>query len=239
MNLKYRDVGVWLAEARALPKRDLDNLLLFTGAEGAGKSTIAYQVLKALDPSFSLKRVAFSVQDFIRLSASVPRGAAYWGDEMLLNKRKSMTRDNIALLDHLQVCRGLNHHMAICFPHDMLLDEAVLNHRVRWNVHVPVRGIFEIRERTRFFRPGRPHAPPVFGWKKVGRFRFAANRGPEWEAYLLAKEAHMRESARQLGGDEIEEDGGPVSDEEAFVREIVPWRAALDENGGPPRAVRQ
>jgi hypothetical protein len=193
MGARFRTVHEWLADCRSTVRRDLDNLILFTGAEGSGKSTVAVQVMRALDGSFGVERIHFGIRAFLGGAPGTPQFGAVLGDEMLVNKRKAMYGDTLELLDFLQICRGLNLHMGICFPHESLLDTAILNTRVRWKVHVAKRGSMVVSERrSRTFRAKGGVERTVHVWVERGRWRFGENTGPMWEAYLAKKAAHMR-----------------------------------------------
>lgn len=195
----FKNVGEWLSECRSIVRQDLDNVILFTGAEGSGKSTLMYQVMKALDPNFSLDQIGFSVKDYIRIAKQSPKFAAVASDEFLVNRRKAMRRDTVDLLDFLQECRGLNLHHALCFPHVDLLDRAILDYRVRWHVYIPKRGLFQVKERVKWYKPG---GVEEYSWRVVGAWNYRPNSGAEWQAYQDAKMAHMM---RDEGEEESEE----------------------------------
>lgn len=199
--MKWRNVHDWIKFMEDHVRRDDDNLLLFTGKEGIGKSTLMIQVMKALDPDFNEDRIHFSVEDFLHDVVDVPRYGAISMDEALINRRKSGSKTNIRLLDHLQVCRGLNHHIAICFPHESRLDRAVLEDRVHFKIVVPKRGEFRVFEkRKREWRDPRTGEIQLFvDWVIVGAWTFAKNTGPLAEAYDMKKEMAMR--ARAAGED--------------------------------------
>lgn len=191
----FVSVSQWLSECKRVIREDLDDIILVTGVEGSGKSNLAYQFGKALDPTFGLHQIGFSVPDYIDICKNLPqpdgKGKAVQCDEFLVNKRKAMRRETVDLLDFLQECRGLNLHHIICFPHVDLLDKAVYDYRVRWHVHIPKRGVFEIKERHKYFGPG---GTEQYYWKVVGRFIFGPNSGLEWDAYKQAKHEHMMRS---------------------------------------------
>lgn len=190
--MRYQRIEDWIAECRQTVRNDYDNLILFTGPEGVGKSTIQFQVLRALDPNFNVDNLAFTVEDFISMAMDAPKFSAVGADEALLNHRKAMHGPTIQLLDFLQICRGLNLHLGICFPHEAMLDGAVKNFRVRWNIHVPARGKMLLRYRTNRTVRTRTETILVHDWAVMGAWNTKPNSGPEWEAYKERKEEHMR-----------------------------------------------
>lgn len=186
----------WVRHCQATVRNDLDNLILFVGPEGAGKSTFALQVMRALDPSFGAGRITFDIAEFLQAARETPPYCSVLADELLINRRKAMQSGTVALLDFLQTCRGLNLHLGVCFPHEALLDQAVLRHRVRYKVECsapPRRGVAVVYERmtkTLRERTGEIRVIPI--WVKRGAWRFKENEGGLWEDYLLKKGEHMR-----------------------------------------------
>lgn len=208
----------YIRYCQRLIQEDWDNLMLFTGPEGSGKTTWATQVLTALDPGGfpgpapGVERIQFTHDGFLKIAAAAPRGAAMLWDEGRLHKRRAMHGTTLDVLDHLQDCRALNHHMGICFPHERQLDSAVKDHRVRHRWHVPRRGLAVLYERHEArLRRG----DSSFYWRATGdAFNFKANRGPKWAAYNARKETHMRRS-------EVNEDklGFDVEAADAILRD--------------------
>jgi hypothetical protein len=186
----FKSVHEWLAECRALtaPSSDLDDIILITGSEGSGKSSLALQVGAALDPEFSLSSIGFNVSEYMELARKMPARRVVMSDEFLVNKRKAMRRETVDLLDFLQECRGLNLHHLICFPHADLLDKAVMDFRVRWHVHIPRRGLFQVKEKVKWYASG---GVEQVSWRVVGQWFFNAPKGPLVEAYREAKANHM------------------------------------------------
>jgi ABC-type dipeptide/oligopeptide/nickel transport system ATPase component len=188
MARRYATIHEWLNECRRTVQKDLDNIILFSGEEGSGKSTIMYQIMKALDPTFGVYRIGFTIEDYINNAKRLEKGQAVSCDELLAHRRKSMHGSTLELLEFLQVCRGLNLHHALCFPHETMLDRAIMDFRVRHWLHVPKRGVLHIKEKFTYFLPG---GEETKGWRIAAIFHFRENKGPEWEAYLEAKAAHM------------------------------------------------
>lgn len=238
---RYVSVHEWLEDCRAIVRDDKDNLILFTGPEGEGKSTIAFQVLHALDPAFGVDRVFFGIRGFLDGAPRAPQYGAVLADELLSNKRKAMFRDTIELLDFLQVCRYMNLHMGICFPHVDLFEGAILNYRVRWQVHVPRRGVFYLKERvSRTYRSRSGVEKTIHSWIIRGSWRFKGNSGPLWEQYLAAKDNHIRTRNVEIVG------APPTTKPGAMAPSSFEWYAGLrdafrtlrqkDADAAPPRA---
>jgi hypothetical protein len=180
----------FIRHCKGLTRKDWDDVHLFTGVEGAGKTTWAFQIMRALDPDFGLHAVHFPHDAFLDYCTHAPRDSAALWDEGRLNKRRAMHGSTLDVLDFLQDCRALNLHLGICFPHEALLDNAVKDHRVRWRHHIIRRGLSKLMIRQeRHGRGGKSY----WIWVETGDvFAFKENKGALWQAYRIAKEDHMR-----------------------------------------------
>ena len=207
--LKYQDVRAWIKDCRETVRSDLDNLVLLTGPEGQGKSTLELQLARALDPTIQLGQITFGVKEFLETAQGTEKYRVVCADELLVNKRKGMHGTTIRLLDFLQTCRSLNLHLLVCFPHEDLLDIAILNYRVRWKIHIPRRGLWVLSERiSRTYKHRNGSEETVFNWVERGKWTFEANTGPFWQAYLAKKEEHVRLQNMDEDEEEFVEDLG-------------------------------
>jgi hypothetical protein len=182
----------WLDYCNRVVRDDHDNLLLYTGPEGSGKSNLALQHLQYADPTFTIDRVYFTIDDFLHGVRHVPRYGAVLLDEAMVNRRRSMHGANIRFLEFLQTCRGLNLHIGLCFPHSEMLDRGILNYRVRWNCHKVRRDAWMLRRRARCEDREHPDAPTYYWARDDGRWICYPVDGPIWGAYLRMKEEAMR-----------------------------------------------
>lgn len=214
----------WLRFCRTLPQDGWDNVMLFTGPEGVGKSTIAWRVLRELDPTFSAARVHFGARAFLANAASTPRGGAVLADEIELNKRRGMHGTTLDLMDFLKDCRALNLHIGFCFPHESLFDEGILNTRVRWKIHIPARGRMVLSERvTREVSNREGGTDQIHRWVERGKWQgIAPNQGPLWSEYVQKKELHMLALGERYAAEEQGLGGGvDVTEATVFFRNWV------------------
>lgn len=182
----------WITQARALPKQDLDDVILFEGDEGVGKSTLAFQIARAIDPGFNVDRVYFDIEPFMEAAKRLPPGSFILADEILAGNRHAMWGENVAFLDFLQMCRAQNLHLGLCFPHAEILDKPILDLRVRYRVNVPSRGVAWLHSRKVYYAGD---GERVTSWKPHFRWRFGPNAGPLWEAYKAIKSDRIRRAA--------------------------------------------
>lgn len=227
MRWKYPRVEDWIRECRRIPGGDEDNLILFTGQVRSGKSTFAYQVLKALDPTFGPHRVAFRIKDFLILAKSTPAGGAILLDEANLFATETMSKITKLFFEHLKDCGALNQHIGICFPWREKFHNGIKTYRLRWNVDMPRRGLACLHEPRHIRWQSRDGEGLTVRWPKVGAWETDKNEGPEWQAYLAAKELHMR--THGVLSDEAEEEDDAESPPPIDAEQRARMLADLEE----------
>lgn len=112
---------------REVLKKDRDKYILIDGREGAGKSLLAMQWSKVLDPNFTIDKVAFNADQFIKLVKSPNRKK---GDCILLDEafssasaRSSLSHINKAMITVATEMRQLNLFVIIVLPSFFDLDK--------------------------------------------------------------------------------------------------------------------
>ena len=116
-------------------EKDWDMCWIYSGYEGAGKSTTCIQDAKYLDPTLDIDRICFSPEDFeekIKRKDFLKRGNALVLDEgFILNARASMTEINRKFLSVLAECRQKNLFLFIVVPNFFDLDKNICLWRSR------------------------------------------------------------------------------------------------------------
>lgn len=185
---------------RTTDEQDDDDLIVISGDTGAGKSTVALLFGVALDPAFGVERVIFEIEAWMRAASHTPAGGVLVCDEFLASARKAMHGEMIDLNDFLQICRGLNLHLIVCYPDEETMDKPILK-RARWWIYVEKfvdrfgverrRFIVHKRTKRRLWQKDGTWKN-VYRYPEVGRWRFGPNEGPLVDAYLVKKKWHMR-----------------------------------------------
>jgi len=122
-------------------KEDLDNIIGIDGAEGVGKSSIAYWIAKKYNPDFDMKAsyaVSFDeLLDKIHEYNGKDDGAVFWLDEAtkIGNKREWASKDNVAFMKLLQMFRSRHWLLLLCIPSVGDLDIYLREQRIRYEVH--------------------------------------------------------------------------------------------------------
>ena len=180
------NLSSWLEDIRVRTRDDYDEMIAVIGYVGNGKSSLAWWLGHALDPTFTHERMAFSSEEMQRILADIGPGQVAVLDEGVegLYSRDSMTRPNKQLVKWLDVCRARRAILVVCMAHVKWLDDRVRGDRARWGVEVPSRGRAVVREPR---RAGPFDEDTSTTWVPRFSFRFPAPRGPDWDAYLARK----------------------------------------------------
>ena len=119
---------------------DLDNVLCISGAEGSGKSNLAYWVEKKYDPNFDMeKSYVYSFDDLltkIHEYGEADEGSIFWMDEAtnISNNRDWMHTDNKQFVTMLEMFRSRKWCLILCIPDYNRLDVYLREQRVRYSL---------------------------------------------------------------------------------------------------------
>lgn len=132
-----------------LRKNDKDCILVVDGKEGTGKSTIGLQFCKLIDPTFNLKKVVFTPEEFKQVIYDAKNGEAIMYDEAFtgFSSRASLSGINRMLISLMMQIRQKNLFIVIVLPTIFLLDKYISLFRTRCLIHV-----YENKGRRGFYK---------------------------------------------------------------------------------------
>jgi len=123
-NIMMQFIPKWRNEVL---KKDRDKVIALDGREGSGKSVLAQQLAKELDPNFDVTKIAFNSDEFMKMVKSTDRkkGDCIILDEAFLaaNSRSSMSLINRAMVGLATEMRQLNLFIIIVLPSFFDLDK--------------------------------------------------------------------------------------------------------------------
>lgn len=114
-----------------LQKQNDDAMLLIDGPEGSGKSTVAFQLATALDPTWTPETgLIIDFEDWEQVY-DLGTGRVFILDEGgdLMFSRDSLQRENKLIVRMFQMARIFNHIIIICCPNIHWVDLYVRDHR--------------------------------------------------------------------------------------------------------------
>ena len=120
--------------------KDRDFVMVIDGEEGVGKSVLAMQIAKYLDPEFNLDKICFNSDSFIKAikSPEMKKGACIVLDEAFsaINSRASMTEVNRSMIGVATEMRQRNLFVIIVLPSFFDLDKYFALWRCKSLIHV-------------------------------------------------------------------------------------------------------
>jgi hypothetical protein len=119
-------------------QNDEDYVLLFDGPERGGKSTLAQQVARVVDPSFNHERMCIDIDEFSRALDTAEKGQAVVFDEAYRGLSSEGWQDKVAKLLRTKFMEmgQKNLFVIIVAPNMFLLHKYIVLHRSRSFIHV-------------------------------------------------------------------------------------------------------
>jgi len=125
---------------------DNDYCMIIDGKEGSGKSTLGATCCLAVDPNFSVDKIAFTGTEFLKVMHKAKYGSAVMWDEAEIGafSRDSVGKINKLIVTALMVSRAKRLFLCIIIPSFFVLDKYLRMHRVGMLIHVIRRGEFAV-----------------------------------------------------------------------------------------------
>jgi len=194
----------------ALKTQDKDYVICVDGKEGAGKSTLAFQIGKYVDKTLDTTRVVFSPDDFREAILRSKKGQCIIYDEAFtgFSSRSSLSPVNRVLVSLSMQMRQKNLFIIIVLPTIFLLDKYMALFRTKVLIHVfesrSKRGYFKVfNSRTKKYLILTGQKTMSYTHKSVrtnfrGRFygKFALGGDDVKEIYLKKKEKALSDSEK-------------------------------------------
>ena len=220
-----------------------DALLIVDGPRRAGKSTVAQQMARVLDPTFNLSHIIYGLGDAKDKLSTLPDGSAIVFDEssLMFNSKESMRSFQINFLKWLDVAGQKRFILILCLPTVFDLTRSIIE-KVRFLIHVYTdaklnRGhavyFGEKRLRTLYAlgKPLRSYNKPAAEFP----FNFPDYQvlGEEYEDYLkLKRDSLLEAEAALVGGKDKPAD--PKIAKKVVTDQIVDFFAYMKARGKIP-----
>ena len=155
-----------------LEKKDKDCIIAIDGGEGTGKSWLAMQLGKYVDPSLDLSRIVFTPDEFREAVYRADKRQCIIYDEAFtgFSSRSSLSNINRTLVSLMMQVRQKNLFIIIVLPTVFLLDKYIALFRTRVLIHV-----YENKGRRGFFR--------IYSKKK--KAELVLSKGAKTYSYLI------------------------------------------------------
>lgn len=179
---------------QAILKKDMDFLLVITGAERVGKSSLALHTATTIQPDFSVEQVVFDIQTLYEQVYKLKPGSVVIIDEgaTAFFSRDAMSGDVKDGVKLLTVMGERNLFVIICVPSFFILDKYIREYRVSGVAKVIDRGKFRYYSRPRLKKSFQGKTNKRFSWKSpVFEERFPAFTGKIWNEYTAKKAEYL------------------------------------------------
>ncbi len=183
----------------SVEKKDFDHVILVDGQEGSGKTVFTLQQALILDPKFTLDKVCFTPQEFIKAVTNAKPHSCIVFDEAFtgLSSRSSLTEMNQLLVALMMEMRQKNLFIILVMPSFFMLDKYAVLHRAKGLFHVRLnkgrRGYWEYYNKAKmkvlYFQGKKLYDYGVVKRHRFGRFR---------EQYTVNEEDYREKKAKAL-----------------------------------------
>ncbi len=217
--------------------------IIIDGREtGVGKSALAINIARRLDPKFELSNLVYSAQELFRLYESRPSGSVALYDESvlgLLSRKGSRDEELTGLIGALSIVRKNGLATILCVPKIMMLDTIVRNGLAPHWIFVEARGRARVHRAHKgaHYRISQPRLPydlwkavSPLGWKNL-------DRDPFFEAYKRNAIERNREYFREqavIAAAKRRRLLGPAAEDQTVPRGNVSERAVSPSAAAAP-----
>jgi hypothetical protein len=182
-----------------IDKKDFDWVWIIDGSEGSGKSVLAQQLAKVLDPTFNLDRMCMSPREFTKCVIHARKGECVIFDEAFtgLSSRASLTEINRLLVSLMMEMRQKNLFVIIVMPTFFLLDKYVALFRARGLFHVYLKS--GKRGRWIYFNSKKKKQLYLIGKKLYSYSKPKSNfKGRFMDQYTIDEESYREKKRKAL-----------------------------------------
>lgn len=202
----------WLSKALDITKKELlkddDAVLIIDGPERSGKSVLAMQVAKKVDPTFCIDRMCISSEQFINALNKAEKGQAVVFDESFrgLASSDSYAETNKLLVSKMMEMGQKNLFVLIVMPTFFLLRTYVAVFRSRGLLHVYRQD--NERGRWSYFSSDRKKALYIYGKKTLSytgnKFPKLNRRGRFLDQYTIPEKEYRQKKEDEFNRSEVE-----------------------------------
>ena len=179
---------------RAIIEKDMDFLLVITGRERIGKSSLGLHTAVTIQPDFDVSQIVFDIQTLYEQVYSLKPGSVVIIDEgaTAFFSRDAMSTDVKDGIKLLTVMGERNLFVIICVPSFFILDKYIREYRVSGIARVVARGRFKYYSRSRLKRSFKGKTNKRFNWRNPSfKDSFPAFTGKLWEEYTERKAEYL------------------------------------------------
>jgi len=182
------------------PNKKFDCIVLITGPRRTGKSTLAVQIARKVDPHFDINHIAFRLDDFNEIIRTNPTANPAKGiyPQVILDEagfdlfsQNWMQQVQKNLVRKFEVIGARNQIVYLVLPHRMMLNKGIREGMIHYWLNVST---FEQHRGFAELRKGYENLWKLeMYWKPMCAFTFNDVSDEMWKAYNVKKEAFIDE----------------------------------------------
>lgn len=220
------NVQAWVRMARRRVRMRKDLLCLIGGPERSGKSTLAYELGEAIDPTFGPDRMCFDQDELVQKALRLPPGSVIVLDEPIYGawSGDAQSRENKNLAKFWTICGERYLIGIIIHPNKKKLDANFREHRCLWWMHV-----FERRDLTKSTFKAHKAVRNPYTEKTYWKALFTADYGPRNDPSFLEYQRRKSAFVARFGQTTTTDRQGAAADLEelsrirVLLRDVPTW----------------
>ena len=197
--LPYEIFQHWVLWVRERQRQNMDTVIAVTGRKGKGKSTLAFQLARALDPKFTLQQVVYRAADMADLFVSlrVKQAAVYDEAALGLLSTDWATTEAKALVAMVTILRPKRLTMILCLPKFRRLNSSFREDLVDLWVKINRRGYAVVHPAEEAERYTERHGIGWFPDPEWNPLQWDSLQGdPEWKLFERRRWAQSEQFLR-------------------------------------------
>lgn len=181
-------------------RAEFDSVVLITGSEGKGKSTLGLRLSEGT--GWSDKTLCYTAEDLISAYETIRRAEPVFWDEAILGllSTETFNTEQKAVIKALSLVRAKGATLYLCVPDIWLMAKQIRSRRATLWFHIKERGRAEVYERdqrlrfkpTAALRMTRYKLCPTVTWKPYPK------RDSFWRSYYRNKMLRMNQALADL-----------------------------------------
>lgn len=194
------DALEWLeAQIENKTRANWDQVILITGEERVGKSTLASHLARRLSPDLEPGDIAWNGYQFLKRSKESSKGSVVWLDEAgaSLFHQEWWNKVQRKIVKAFQIFGKKELRVILVLPHRSLLNKQLRNRRIHWWLHCYTQG--NKRGFARLRKPSKSEWNPDAFWKGQFTLTFPKVKGDWWDEYEDNKDEFIQKSLAEEG----------------------------------------
>lgn len=182
-------------------KHNFDQVILITGDERSGKSSLAFHLADTLDPNWSLDNIGFTSEQVINITARAKSNSLIMMDEGSVSVHAAdwNKREQLEFAKCFHVFGKMNLRYIITLPQKRYLNYSLRENRTHWWFHVTSHGVR--RGWAQLHKSHHSKWKSFAWWTPVFTLKFPRYKGEKWDIY--ERDYKIPFIKKQLAGENV------------------------------------